>query len=86
MNDKKSPDEIRKTVLHALHLIAPEVDLEALNPDAPLQQELEIDSMDFLRFMLNLNAELKVDVPEKDYKQLETLTKCINYLNAKINN
>lgn len=86
MNDKKSTDEIRKTVLHALHLIAPEADLEALNPDAPLQQELEIDSMDFLRFMLNLNAELKVDVPEKDYKELETLNKCITYLNAKINN
>ncbi len=84
MNAKKSPDEIRKTVLHALHLIAPEADLETLNPDAPLQQEIEIDSMDFLRFMMELNSELKVDVPEKDYNQLETLNKCINYLKSKI--
>ncbi len=84
MNAKKSPEEIRKTVLHALHLVAPEADLESLNPDAPLREEIEIDSMDFLRFMQQLHAELNIDVPEKDYAQLSTLNSCINYVNANL--
>lgn len=81
MSDKKSPDELRKMVIHALHLIAPEADLSSLDPDAPIRQELEIDSMDFLRLMQHLGRELKIDIPEKDYKQLSSVTGCVNYLN-----
>jgi len=85
MSERKSSEEIRKVVLDSLHLIAPEVDLESLDPDASLQEEIEIDSMDFLRFMQQLHAELKIDVPEKDAKHLTTLNGCVDYLSAKIN-
>ena len=77
---KKSKDEIKTVIVQSLHHIAPEVDLEQIDPDAELQEEIELDSMDFLRFMLQLNEALKVDIPEKDYVQFSTLNRSIDYL------
>lgn len=82
---KKSQEDIRASVLHALHEIVPEVDLQALNSEVSFRDELDIDSMDFFRFMVKLHNELQVDVPEADYAKLSTLNKCIEYLNLKIN-
>lgn len=84
-NLKKSTDEIRNSVLQALHQIAPEVDLQKLNPESLLREELEIDSMDFLRFMVLVHKQLNVDVPEKDYPKLISLKSIVDYLNLKIN-
>lgn len=82
---KKSLDEIREAVFHALHEIVPEADLQTLCPDVSLRDELDIDSMDFFRFMVRLHKELNIDVPEADYGKLTTLKNCIDYLNLKLN-
>lgn len=83
--EKKSLDEIRYIFLHSLHKIAPEIDLQEINPDTILREEFEIDSMDFYRFIVLLHEELKVDIPEKDYSKLATLQSSLDYLNGKIN-
>ena len=85
MNEKKSTADIRDAVLHALHQISPETDLQELDPEVPLREELEIDSMDFLRFMMQINEELNVEVPEADYPEFETLKSGLKYLDLKIN-
>ncbi|MCU0876729.1 MAG: phosphopantetheine-binding protein [Pirellulaceae bacterium] len=74
--------QIRETVLHVLGAIAPEADLSQLNPEARLRDQLDIDSMDFLNFVIGLHDELHVDIPEKDYGQLATLAGCVQYLIA----
>lgn len=84
-SSNKSPDEIREAILHALHQIAPEVDLLNLSDEVSLREELEIDSLDFLRFMVLLHKELNVDIPEVDYPKLATLKHCVEYLDLKIN-
>lgn len=84
-NNKKSSDEIRNAVFHALHLIAPEADLLKLSPEASLREELDIDSMDFLRFIVLLHKELNIDIAESDYAKLATLNSCLEYLNDRIN-
>ncbi len=75
-------DDVRKTVLGILGRIAPEADLGRLDPDVGLREELDIDSMDFLRFVEALHKELGVEVPEKDYPKLNTLRGCVAYLTA----
>lgn len=75
-----SPREIREVVLSILGRIAPEVDLQAIRPDADLREELDIDSMDFLRFVVKLEERLGVSVPEKDYPRVRTLEACVGYL------
>ena len=72
--------EIRETVRRVLGNIAPEADLGRLKPEARLRDQLDIDSMDFLNFVIGLHEELKIDIPERDYGQLATLAGCVNYL------
>ncbi len=75
-------DAIRAAVCRALGSIAPEADLENLSPDASLREALDIDSVDFLNFMIALHKELGVTIPEKDYPKLLTLRGCAEYLAA----
>jgi acyl carrier protein len=73
-------DQIRATVLRTLGIIAPEADPATLLPGVNLRDQLDIDSMDFLNFVIALHKELAVDIPEKDYPKLGTLDGCTAYL------
>jgi acyl carrier protein len=73
-------DEVLAVVRSILGGIAPDVDLAGVRPDADLRDELDIDSMDFLRFVVELHARLGVSVPEKDYPRIRTLDACVAYL------
>jgi acyl carrier protein len=73
-------DEIRETVLRALAQVAPEADLSQIKPDLRIRDQLDIDSMDLLNFVIGLHKELKIDIPEADYPRLATLQGCIDYL------
>ncbi|KTD05352.1 acyl carrier protein [Fluoribacter gormanii] len=84
-NHSESIDEIRMVILQSLHQIAPEIDFQNISPDTILREEYEIDSMDFLRFIVLLHEKLKIDIPEKDYPRLATLKSSLTYLNEKIN-
>lgn len=76
-------DEIRETVLRILGQIAPEADLSQIKPDLRIRDQLDIDSMDLLNFVIGLHKELGVDIPETDYPKLTTLDGCIDYLAAR---
>ena len=78
------PEEIRAVVLRELGRIAPEADLLALPESAPLREELDIDSMDFLRLVTALHEATGVDVPESDYEQVSSLRGCVDYLAARL--
>lgn len=73
-------DEIAAVVRSILGGIAPEVDLGRVKPDADLRDELDIDSMDFLRFVVGLHERLGVEIPEADYPRIRTLDACVAYL------
>jgi acyl carrier protein len=76
--------EIRDTVLKVLGGIAPEADLSRLKPQARLRDQLDIDSMDFLNFVIGLHQVLHVEIPERDYDRLATLAGCVDYLGAAV--
>lgn len=78
-----NPQDIRATVLQVLGQIAPEVDLASVEPNVNLRDQLDLDSMDFLNFLIALDKELKVEIPERDYGKLATLDACVNYLAAR---
>jgi acyl carrier protein len=78
-----SDDEIRAAVVAELARIAPEADLAALDPEAPLREALELDSMDFLRLLTALHERLGVDVPDSEAARLSTLAGAVRYLAAK---
>ena len=77
-------DDIRNTLIDALASVAPEADFEALKPERPLRDQLDIDSFDFLNVILRLHEKLGVDIPEADYSKLATLASALNYLAARL--
>lgn len=77
-----TPDDIRAAVLRALGGVAPEADLEHIDPNVGFRDQLDIDSMDFLNFVIALHKDLQVEIPEKDYPKLASLVGCIEYLSS----
>ena len=77
---------IRESVYRVLASIAPEADLDSLPPEASLRDELDLDSMDFLSFVVGLHKALGVEVPEADYHDLATLAGTVAYLEARTAN
>jgi len=75
-------DQIKAIVQRVLGNIAPEADMSQIEPHAPLRDQLDIDSMDFLNFAIGLHKELNVEIPEASYPELATLNGCIEYLTS----
>ncbi|MFO1430820.1 MAG: phosphopantetheine-binding protein [Candidatus Competibacteraceae bacterium] len=71
---------IKDTVLRILATIAPDADLTSLQPKVSFHDQLDIDSIDFLRLMMELEKALKVTILDFDYPKLSTLQGCVDYL------
>jgi len=76
-------DEIRAIVFQTLKTIAPELEESDLQPDRLLRDQVDLDSMDWLNFLVALHQRLKVEIPEADYRKLTTLNTVVAYLASK---
>lgn len=72
--------DIESVIKKHLHRVAPEADLNELQPDDELGPTLDIDSMDFYNMMVALSEELNVDIPEEEYGRLRTLRSIEEFL------
>lgn len=75
MNEK----DIKKMVFQTLKKIAPEGDLEQVDPSVRFREQFEFDSVDFLNLILALQKETNVTIAEADYLKLSTLNGIIQY-------
>ncbi len=78
-------EQIRETVFRVLGQIAPEANLNHLKPDRSIRDQMDLDSMDLLNFVVGLHKELQVEIPESDYPKLSTLNGCFDYLASRKN-
>lgn len=79
-----SRDELRSILLRCLADVAPEIAGEDLEDDADLRDELDLDSMDVLRWVQGIHKALGVEIPEQDYGKMTSLEGAINYVAARI--
>ncbi|HVY29644.1 MAG TPA: acyl carrier protein [Polyangiaceae bacterium] len=77
-------EELKAEVCAALERIAPEADLAKVPGTADLREELDLDSMDFLNFVVQLHERLQVDIPESEYRRFYTLDDCVRELRARL--
>ncbi len=75
---------IRQVIFDGLRKIAPEADPQKLGPGENLREALDIDSFDFLNFLIGLHERLGVEIPEADYGKLATLSQLVQYLAARV--
>lgn len=76
-------NEIKQTIFRLLKQIAPDTEPEQLQPDDNIRLKLEIDSFDALRFVVELDEKLGVDIPEEDYGKIATVRSLVNYIMGK---
>ncbi|MCZ8113191.1 MAG: acyl carrier protein [Betaproteobacteria bacterium] len=72
--------EIRALAAEVLAGIAPEADLAAVGDHEDLREALDLDSMDFLNFVIALGERTGRRIPEADTRQLFTLEGLLGYL------
>ncbi len=76
-------EELTQTIFDLLGQIAPEADPGELEPDEDMRAALDIDSFDFLNFLIGLNEATGVEIPEADYGQLTSLNALVSYVQAR---
>lgn len=74
--------DARAAVRSAIGKVAPDVDLAEVDEDSRLRQDLELDSLDFLRLVETIDTATGVDIPERDYPAVATVKGLIGYLAA----
>lgn len=78
-------DETRKTIFQLLKNIAPETEPEKLQPGENIRQTLDIDSFDYLQFIIALDEKLGIKTPEADYGKINTLANLVAYISNQKN-
>lgn len=76
----KTQNTIRSEVLAVLTTIAPEVDPDDIADDVLLRDQVDLDSMDWLNFLIGIHNRLQIDIPESDYASLRTLSDLVRYI------
>ena len=71
---------VRQRVLDTLQRIAPDLSIAELNPTAPLRDQVDLDSLDWLNFAVALRDRFGVDVAEADFAKLAALDDVVGYL------
>jgi len=71
--------EIKSMVCEILSEIAPDMDPASVGGDEDLREALDLDSMDFMNFVVAMHERTGLDIPERDYPKLRTLDGVIAY-------
>jgi acyl carrier protein len=72
--------EAKALICEVLGSIAPEADFATLSGKEDMREALDLDSMDFMNFIIALHEQTGIDIPEADYSKLRTLDNAIAYL------
>lgn len=73
-------EDIKDLILEIIEDIDEDADFDELEPEKPLRDQLDLDSMDFLDIVMELRKRHQLQIPEADYPHLATLDSCVNYL------
>lgn len=75
-----TPSDLRAAFLDDLTAVAPDLDAESIGDNDHMQDDLGLDSMDFLRLVSALHIRFGLPIPEADYPRLATPAKAVAYL------
>jgi len=76
-------ESLSATVMALLRAIAPELEPDELDFARPLRSQVDLDSMDWLNFLVSVSERFGVVIPEADYAQLVTFNNVLDYLAGK---
>lgn len=72
--------DILAGVRAALGDVAPDLAVDSIDAGTDLRNDLDIDSMDFLNFVIAVSQKFGVEIPEADYGRITSLAACADYV------
>lgn len=72
--------DTRAGVVTELISIAPEIEEGELSDTELLRDQVDLDSMDWLNFLVRLHTRFEVDIPESQYASLRTIGDLTSYI------
>jgi acyl carrier protein len=79
-----SDDELRTLILREVGNIAPEIDLDQIDPASNLREQVDLDSMDMLNLLIAIHGATGIDIPEADYSKMASVDDAVAYLRARV--
>ena len=80
-----APDaSLESRIVKLLVGVAADIEPSAIRPELDFRDQFDFDSMDLFNFAAAIHQSLGVDIPERDYRNLMSLAKCVAYLRDKV--
>ena len=79
-----TPTDLRAAFIADLIAVAPDLDPGTIGENDHMQDDLGLDSMDFLNLVSALHKRFGLPIPEADYPRLATPSKAVAYLAEKL--
>jgi acyl carrier protein len=76
--------ELKALILRELGNIAPETDLDQIDPSSSLREQVDLDSMDMLNLLIAIHTATGIDIPEADYAKMASIDDAVTYLRARV--
>lgn len=77
-------EQARDLIFDVLADIAPEVDRDDVDDSLDLTEQLDLDSMDYLTWMIGISEKTGFDIPQRDVSKFLTIDRAIGYLVDKV--
>lgn len=78
-----TPEQLQSELLAAISEIAPETDLATIDAARSLRQQVDLDSADWLNFLVAVHERIGVDIPDAEAARLRTLQQLVDYCVAR---
>lgn len=75
-------EDISHIIIQLLAQIAPDMDPAALKEEENFRRALELDSFDFLRFIVALQEKTGIAIPEQDYGKISSIKDLVAYIQS----
>lgn len=75
-------EQARDLIFDVLVDIAPEIDRNDVDDNLDLTEQLDLDSMDYLTWMIAISEKTDIEIPQRDLSRFLTIDGAVDYLVA----
>ena len=76
--------EIKSLLKEIFHQVAPEILFDKVDTSRPLRDQIEIDSYDFYRIIVNIAQRTGVNIPDSKLVEMSNIDQLIKYLSEQL--
>jgi acyl carrier protein len=73
-------DEAKEIIFDVLSLVAPEVSTDKIDHDVDLSEQLDLDSMDYLNWLIGISETTGIEISQRDASRFLTIDGAAVYL------